>query len=258
VVIEANDLCDRLGMDTISAGNVVAFAMACCERGLIDADFRFGDGEFLVRLLRLIARREGIGDVLAEGVRRASQKIKGAEPIAVHCKRLEPPGYDPRGLKGVALAYAVSPRGACHLRHVAYRSNMAGRHPFEDEAIDRLSFRGQAKLVWDSEVFYTFADSLVICRFLSLPVDGPVLWGEALKAFKACTGLELDKSRAIELCAGICRRIDRFNEACGLPAYDLSPRFHEPLKRGASKGQSVLKGEFEEALREYLRFKSGF
>ena len=109
-IAKANEICDRLGMDTISAGNVLAFAMECYDKGLITQkdtggiELTFRNYEAMIATLRKIAYREKLGNILAEGVRKAAEIIgKGAETFAVHVKGLEPPGYDPRGLKGVAL-----------------------------------------------------------------------------------------------------------------------------------------------------------
>jgi aldehyde:ferredoxin oxidoreductase len=162
--------------DTISAGNAIAFAMYCYEKGIITRqdtegiELKFGNSEAIITMLKKIAYREGVGNILAEGVKRAAEKIgKGSENIAVHVKGLEPPGYDPRGLKGVALAYAVSCRGACHLRHMAYRPNLTEQKPFKKGTVNRLSYEGQAEMVKELEDFHTIVNCMVLCKFLCLP-----------------------------------------------------------------------------------------
>jgi aldehyde:ferredoxin oxidoreductase len=121
-VAKANDLCNRYGLDTISTGSVVAFAMECYERGLIDKNdtegmvLRFGDGRTLVDLVRKIAFREGFGNILAEGTRRAASTIgKGTENYAIHVKGLEIGMHDPRAHQAMALTYACSPTGGRHM-----------------------------------------------------------------------------------------------------------------------------------------------
>jgi aldehyde:ferredoxin oxidoreductase len=121
VVVQENLVCDKLGMDTISAGNVIGFAMECAERGLLAGTeanrLRFGDQDGALRLLEDIAYRRGVGDLLAEGVKHAAQKIGGgSERFAIHAKGLEFPAYDPRAGFGSGLTFAVTPRGACHRR----------------------------------------------------------------------------------------------------------------------------------------------
>jgi aldehyde:ferredoxin oxidoreductase len=121
-IIAANYLCDEYGLDTISAGNVIGFLMECYEKGLItDADLggikpTWGNGEALLSLLELIAKKEGIGARLAQGVARLSKETPGSEAFAMHVKGLELAAYDPRGVFGQGLSYAIAPRGGEHGR----------------------------------------------------------------------------------------------------------------------------------------------
>ncbi len=258
-IAKANELCDRLGLDTISSGSAIAFAMECYGRGLltkedVGLELKFGDHEAIVALLKKIAYREGFGNVLAEGVKRAAEAIgKGAEEFAVHVKGLEPPGYDPRGLKGVALAYAVSARGACHLRHMAYRPNLYGRHPFREDAIDRLSYEGQAGMVKEQEDFYALVDSMVLCKFLCLPITGPILWDELIKLYSIVTGLEVKKEEFVKVAERINNLVKEFNLREGLSKKDdfLPKR----LMKEPVKGQVVDEGKLNEALNKYYELR---
>src|SRR5690606_20837213 len=124
--------CDTLGLDTISVGGTIAWAMECYERGLLTArdtdglELRFGNGSVLLPLLERIGRSEGIGDLLAEGSRRAAERVgNGSADWAMHVKGLELPGYEPRKLKTMALGFAVTPRGACHNRLPAYETDFS-------------------------------------------------------------------------------------------------------------------------------------
>ena len=126
-VAKANDLCNRYGMDTISCGAAIAFAMECFANQLIfqgDADGRtlaWGDMQAVLGLLDDIAHRRGFGDVLADGTRKAAKRIgKGAERFAIETKGLELPMHDPRAHHGIGLAYSFSNRGGCHLQHIVY------------------------------------------------------------------------------------------------------------------------------------------
>jgi aldehyde:ferredoxin oxidoreductase len=127
-VLAASALCDDLGLDTISAGGTIAWAMECAERGLIDAPWlRFGDPSALLRALTEIGARDGLGDLLAEGSRRAAQRVGGgSEAFAPHVKGLEMPGYEPRTLHAMALGLAVNARGADHNRSGAYEADLSG------------------------------------------------------------------------------------------------------------------------------------
>jgi aldehyde:ferredoxin oxidoreductase len=165
-IIKAMDLCNYYGMDSLSAGNIVGFAMDLYEHGILtkkDTDgleLEFGNAEAMIELVHKIGKREGIGDILAEGVKRAAEKIgKGAEKYANHIKGLEMTGYDIRGLKTAALGYAVSFRGADHNRHGAYGLDLKG-------TVDRFKAeKGRAKLIIDLENLYTIIDSLIVCKF---------------------------------------------------------------------------------------------
>ncbi len=165
-IIKAMDLCNYYGLDSLSTGNIVGFAMDCYEHGILtkeDTDgleLEFGNAEAMIELVHKIGKREGIGDILAEGVKRAAEKIgKGAEKYANHIKGLEMTGYDIRGLKTAAIGYAVSFRGADHNRHGAYGLDLKG-------TVDRFKVeKGRAKLVIDLENLYTIIDSLIICKF---------------------------------------------------------------------------------------------
>jgi len=165
-IIKGCELCNYYGMDSISAGVIVGFAMDCYENGILTAkdmdgiEARFGNHEALVKLLEKMGRREGIGDILAEGVKFAAEKIgKGAEKLAQHIKGVEITGYDLRCLKTAALGFAVSFRGADHNRHGAYAFDVKGK-------FNRLKYeKGRAKAVKDIEDVYTIIDSLIICKF---------------------------------------------------------------------------------------------
>jgi aldehyde:ferredoxin oxidoreductase len=163
VVLRAARLCDQLGMDTISTGATIAFAMECAERRLLQADgLRFGNGDMLLSLLPRIARREpGLGDLLAEGSRRAAARIGGEAPdFAPHVKGLELPGYEPRTLQTMALGFAVGSRGADHNRSGAYEVDFSPRG-------DRLhGSPATAALAVDTEDRAALIDSLILCKFL--------------------------------------------------------------------------------------------
>ena len=119
-IMYLNDICDRLGMDTISAGNLVAFAIEASRQGRIDLKIDYGHVDAMVGLLEDMAHRKGVGETLAKGIKSAAKEW-GMEDQAIHVKGLEPAGYDPRVLKGMGLAYGTASRGACHLRATFYK-----------------------------------------------------------------------------------------------------------------------------------------
>jgi aldehyde:ferredoxin oxidoreductase len=161
-VLAASARCDDLGLDTISAGGTIAWAMECAERGLIDAPWlRFGDAEALLTALDQIGEREGLGDLLAEGSRRAADQVgQGSQEFAPHVKGLEMPGYEPRTLHAMALGLAVNARGADHNRSGAYEADLSGD-------LDRLD-GGDAHVAAavETEDRAAVMDSLILCKFL--------------------------------------------------------------------------------------------
>jgi aldehyde:ferredoxin oxidoreductase len=164
-IIKAAEICTFYGMDAQSAGVTVGFVMDCHEKGILThgeldgIDAHFGNAEAMLQLLEKMGKREGIGDVLADGVKVAAEKIgKGADKLAQHIKGLEVTGYDLRCLKTAALAFAVSFRGADHNRTSAYAVDMKGK-------VDRLKAeKGRGKLVKDLEDTYALIDSLIVCK----------------------------------------------------------------------------------------------
>jgi aldehyde:ferredoxin oxidoreductase len=165
IVLRAARLCDEYGLDTISTGGTLAWAMECGAKGFSapgrELGFRFGQPEEFLEAIIAIAERRGIGELLAEGTRRAALEI-GAASLrwAMQVKGLEMPGYEPRSLKTMALGLAVSPRGACHNRSGAYEADFSG-------AVDRFSADpGRGMLVAASEDFAAVLDSLIVCKFL--------------------------------------------------------------------------------------------
>src|SRR5688572_5222218 len=184
-VLQAAALCDRYGLDTISTGGTVAWAMETASRGLLPGaqalGLRFGDREGLLNAIHAIGGREGAGDLLAEGSRRASAHVGGnSSAWAMHVKGLELPGYDPRSLKTMALGLAVSPRGACHNRSGAYEADFSGE-------VDR--FRGDAgrgPIVAASEDYAAVLDSLIVCKFLRKCFTD--FYGEAAEILRGVTG----------------------------------------------------------------------
>jgi len=164
-IIKAAELCNYYGLDAQSTGVTVSFVMDCHETGILShedlggIDAHFGNAEALLQLIEKIGKREGIGDVLADGVKIAAEKIgKGSDKLAQNIKGLEVTGYDLRCLKTAALGFAVSFRGADHNRSGAYTFDLTGK-------VDRLKAeKGRGKLVKDSEDVYALLDSLIVCK----------------------------------------------------------------------------------------------
>jgi aldehyde:ferredoxin oxidoreductase len=184
-VLRAAKRCDELGIDTISTGGSIAFAMECVERGLLDLPWlRFGSGEAVFKAIELIGQREGIGAILAEGSRKAAQII-GQESIAFapQVKGLEIPGYEPRALQTMALGFAVGARGADHNRSGAYDVDFSDKVDRRHATLDSVSH------AIDTEDRAALMDSLILCKFLrGVFVD---FYGEAATMLQAVTGWDV-------------------------------------------------------------------
>jgi aldehyde:ferredoxin oxidoreductase len=177
VIIRANRMCNDFGLDTISTGVVIAFAMECHERGLLHSDdlsLEWGDANTVLGLIERIARREGLGDLLAEGVRRAAERIGGNAPhYAMHVKGMELPRQEPRIAKGFGLGHATSNRGADHLYAlptIDLAGNLeAARHLFPAEIVPQLMETDneayKPDLVVFTEHYCAVSDALGICKF---------------------------------------------------------------------------------------------
>jgi aldehyde:ferredoxin oxidoreductase len=223
-VLRAAMLCDDLGMDAISAGSTIAWAMECREWGVdlgVPADEipRWGDGAALLRTLRKIGAREGIGDLLAEGSRAAAERIgQGSDAWAMHVKGLELPGYDPRKLGTLALGLAVSPRGACHNRSSAYDVDLSDRFGADADACARATAAAA------SEDQASLLDSLTLCKFLRHALGD--VYEESAALHRAVTGLPTTPDDLHAAAARIAEVKKRFNLAQGWtrPLDTLPPR----------------------------------
>ena len=243
-ILYLNDICDRLGMDTISAGSLCAFAMEAYESGRIAEKVLWGDADAVAGLLADIAGRRGLGAVLAEGIRHAA-RTWDMEDVAVHVKGLDPAGYDPRVLKGMGLAFATADRGACHLRSTFYKAEMAGM-------IAPEQMEGKAKLFLEFEDRFNIHDALIVCRFYrDLYWD----WSVLAAMVKMTTGLALDEAGLRRISSAIQDGTRRFNLREGMtPAADTLPKrfFDEPL----GDSRKVLKREdFQKMLGDYYALR---
>jgi aldehyde:ferredoxin oxidoreductase len=185
-VLAASRRCDELGLDTISAGGTIAWAMECAERGLLEAPWlRFGDAQALLRALDEIGSRQGLGELLAQGSRQAAEVIGGdSGAFAPHVKGLELPGYEPRTLQAMALGLAVNARGADHNRSGAYEADLSGD-------LDRLAGDGRhAAAAIETEDRAAIMDSLILCKFLRGVFEEP--FPEWARLLGAVTGWDCD------------------------------------------------------------------
>jgi len=220
LVLQASQRCDELGLDTISAGGTIAFAMECVERGYLDASWswlRFGDGSAVLRALDAIGRRDEFGDRLAEGSRRLAEDIgHDSLDFAPQVKGLELPGYEPRGLQTMALGFAVGTRGADHNRSGAYEvdfSNRADRRRLDPRA---------AALAIETEDKAALMDSLILCKFLRGAFDD--FFAAAAEMLHLVTGWDTTAAEMQQTSQRIVAARKWFNIQAGwTPAEDTLP-----------------------------------
>jgi aldehyde:ferredoxin oxidoreductase len=264
-IAKANFLCDELGLDTISVGVTIAWVMECYEKGILTPndtggiELEFGNHEAMITLIEKIGKREGIGDILADGVALAAQRIgSGSERYAVHVKGLELPGYDPRASPAMGLAYATADRGGCHLRAWPVGVEAMGATgsfwmgtPIE---IDRWSPKNKAMLVIRMQHQYAAKFSLIICDFCCWNNEHMtnLLWtATGFNEYKDVRMFELageritNLIRVINVLEGITRKDDT-----------LPPKiFEDPLKSGPAKGRVLKREDFEKMITDYYELR---
>jgi|Deesub1362A_J573_1020465.scaffolds.fasta_scaffold00753_19 aldehyde:ferredoxin oxidoreductase len=259
-IVNLNLLCDRLGLDTISAGNVVAWAMECFEKGIITEkdtggiNLSFGNAEGAAAILKQIAYRRGLGDVLADGVAVAAKKIgQGSERFAMHVKGLEIPAYEPRAAPSMGLAYATADRGACHLRAWPIGAELwgeywLGAHPVK---LDRSKPDNKAQVVVHQQHYQAYRFSAITCDFLFMDME------LLAKLIEAATGFsEVKDWRTVGERIVTVTRIFNIREGMSRKDEVLPERIYsEPLKGGAADGQVLPKSHFEYMLREYYEIR---
>ena len=237
-----NDLCDRLGVDTITAGNLCALAMEATARGKLSEGIRYGDVDGIAALIKKIAAREDIGNILADGIVPAA-KNWGVEDIAIHVKGMEPAGYDPRVLKGMGLTFATSPRGACHLRTTFYKPELAGMIP-------PAQIEGKAEMLVDYEDRLNIFDTLILCRFYRDLYP----WEELKKTIHLATGQTISVETLREIASNIATLTKSFNLREGFKPEDdhLPRRLH---REALPSGHALSTEEMDVMLKEYYRLR---
>jgi len=254
-IIQAEYLCDKYGIDSISAGNITGFAMECFEKGLITEkeigfSLKFGDDEAMLKFVELLGRREGIGELFSNGVASAAEEIgKGSGYFAIHVKGMELPAYDPRGVQGMGLAYATSDRGGCHLRAFSVGAEVlspAGK-------MDPLGTDKKAEFIKNNQDLFAVIDSSGLCLFAASSMSLEFI----VKLMEAATGIKdfgsteevmkigervYNQTRMFNVREGADRRLDT------LPGRLLS----EAMPDGPAQGHVV---QLEPMLNEYYQLR---
>ena len=252
-VIRASRFCDDAGIDTISAGGTIAWAMECFDRGILTEDdtagldLRFGNADALMTALRMIADREGLGGLLAEGSRRAAGVVgNGSDAWAMQVKGLEMPGYEPRSLKTMALGLAVSTRGACHNRSSAYEADFSS-------AVDRLKADEQrGRITAAGEDFSAVLDSLIWCKFLRKAFHD--LYEESAAIYERVTGwpMTADDLRQSGERINNLKKLFNIREGWTRDHDTLPPRvLDETLPTGVAQGVGLNRDDLDMMIGSY-------
>ena len=264
--LKMNHFLNRMGMDSLSSGETIGWAMECAQRGLLTKDdfdgldFTWGNCEAVEKLLNMIVHREGIGDAFAEGTLSLARRFgKNTEEYALQVKGLDIICGDPRGIKGFGLTYAIASRGGDHLRaepffELTERFDEAEQRWGIREIADRLADKGKAVLVEHTERQALLTDCLTMCKNVGLSMD-IIDFDFASQLLIAGTGLDFTPEAVDEALKGIIERDRLMNIDFGIDAgMDTLPRrfTHEPLKKGASKGQVV---PVDRMVKEYYEIK---
>jgi aldehyde:ferredoxin oxidoreductase len=264
--LKMNAYLNRMGVDSLSSGETIGWAMECVQKGLLTKDdfdgldFSWGNTKTIAKLLHMIVYREGIGDAFAEGTRSLSQRYGDAtREYALHVKGLDVICGDPRGIKAFGLTYAIASRGADHLRaepffELTERYDEAEKRWGVRDIADRLSDNGKAILVEYTERQALLTDCLTMCKNIGLSMD--ILdFDFAARLLTAGTGLNFTTDRVNAALRSIIEKDRRMNIDFGIDASmdTLPKRFtHEPLKAGASKDQVV---PIAKMVQEYYKIK---
>lgn len=258
-VIKGNEMCNEMGMDYMSAANAIGYAIECFENGYITTEdtggvtLRFGDNDSVHKMIEKIVKREDIGDLLAEGVKKASMEIgKGSERFAMQGKGFELPAYDPRGVPGLALAYTIADRGACHRRMAPF--NVEPYH----ENIDIEEQGDKVKELYDERVPMHCAS---ICDTTGGLVS-KLTSQDFANLFSAAVGWDMNKEEVDKLCDRVATLCLLFNLREGAPftKEDNLNTFparltEEEVPEGPSKGRKVNKDELNLMLTRYYELR---
>jgi aldehyde:ferredoxin oxidoreductase len=248
-VIAAGQICDEYGVDTITAGVTIGFAMECFEKGLIDKndtdgiDLRFGNDEAMIAVLNKMVKQEGFGKQIAKGTMRLSEEIKGSEAFAMHAKGMEFGGYECRGSNGQALQFAIDNRGGCH-----HGYGLPARMEVFDNT--RLDVAGKGEYVKQAAIVRMLRDSLIVCTFTPIYNEQMIL-----KVLSASFGQSWSAEDIREVGVRVMCQERLFNMREGITEKDdcLPTRLlKEPKPDGPTKGTVVplkeLKQDYYQAM----------
>jgi len=260
-IAKAHELCNRYGLDVISTGAVIGFALEAAEHVILtddqteELDLTWGNGKSIVKLVEKIGRREGLGYQLGEGVMRTAARLgRGSEVFALHVKGLEPPAHDSRAYNSLAVGYATANRGACHVQGMSYAFERSVTMPELGiyEVQDRFGVMNKGELVARAQDLMSLFDSLKLCKFM---LYGGVKLTHVLEWFNGVTGLEIGQAELMKAGERIYNLKRMYNIRCGITRKDdIVPARMLGEKRQEGGAADNLP-PFEAMLDEYYRYR---
>ena len=255
-IIMANNICNEYGMDTISCADTISCLYELFEKGIVKEKdtgglkLEWGNHAAMVELVQMTGKREGLGQLIGEGSRRLAAKYgPEAQKYAMNVKGMEFPGYDPRGIQGMSLAFATSTRGACHLRATMYVPEL-----FQG-VLDRFTVKGKAKTLKDLQELFTVYDAMILCKFGARNAFGND-WNNMVMLVNAATGhgYSLDDLKKVGARIWTVERLFNLREGLSKKDDTLPERFFTlPIHDGPSKNAVVNKADFDAEIEEYYR-----
>ncbi len=265
-IAKANEICARYGLDTISTGATIAWAMDAYEHGLLTReetdglDLRFGNAEAMLALLEKIAKREGFGAVLADGSAYAAERLDKGQDLVVAVKRQELPAHMPRIRRSLGLIYAVNPFGADHQssEHDPLYEDPGGYRVYADRMmqLDLLDPQppqslgpGKVRYALYTEIFYSLTDSINVCQFVFGPAWQLYSPEQLVEVVRAVTGWDVTLYELMKVGERRLNMLRAFNAREGFTREDdkLPPKLYQPLKGGKTEGWKVTEEEIERA-----------
>jgi len=257
----ANELCNRFGLDTISLGGAVGFGMEAYEKGLLDqedtggVELRWGNAEALIEMIKMIAQKKGLGEILGRGVKKASEEIgKNSVEFSMHIKGLELPAHDPRGYNAGAVGFATSSRGACHLAGLSHTFERTLKSPEIGipEPLDRFQVEGKGILTAKTQNLMGMMDSLKLCKFI---LFGGITLTHIVKWYQDVTGREMTVDEFMKTGERIFNLKRRYNVRQGVSRKDDTLPFRSLTSKRIGKGITPNLPPFGQMLGEYYEYR---
>lgn len=262
-ILLANKKCNEYGLDTISAGVTIAYAMEAHEKGYLDSpddlDLTWGNAETIIRLIEKIGKREGFGDFLAKGIDSIEDEL--GTNFAQQIKGQELPMHDPRGKKGFGLSYATSPRGATHvegMHDTVFESNETASELGLGDKYDRLALEDKARLAKVYEDLMSFTNSAIMCRFNTFNrVGDRYNYPELREGLNALTGRNIGPDEMLKIGERglLLLKLLSFREGYGREDDDLTDRLKSRLPSGGSKGEGLPQEDLDAMREEYYELR---